>query len=262
MKILVFSLIAICLISCKNGVIKEYGDNGKIYSSITYKWGTKNGPYTEYWENGSLKERGNYLNDLLDGHVESFYSNGQLWTRGNYKKGKHLNEPFEIFNENGTISEVGIYVNDNKISKEVYDRNGVLIYINKNYYKTNDSLTNKNTNKTIRNFFEGIGNYDNKLNLNKSGEDSISLYKENEDIIIRIKNKEDVIFGILSFKNPNKELPEIIFDPNSTGSDDKIPNTNFGKIDWNINKTSLILTYDVLTINGNRHLQGLSKIEI
>jgi hypothetical protein len=116
--------------------------------------------------------------------------------------------------------------------------------------------------ESLNYFFKSIGDYDNKLNLKNSGADSISLYRVNSDIVLSIKNKEDIVYGIISFKNSNRILPEIFFDPNSTGFDENIPNTNIGKIGWDSDNLSMILDYDVLTINGNRHLKGSTRIEI
>ena len=47
--------------------MKEFHDNGKLYSESEYLFGLMNGYRKEYYENGKLSFEGECLNDLKNG---------------------------------------------------------------------------------------------------------------------------------------------------------------------------------------------------
>lgn len=67
----------------KNGLIKEYDDDGSLICECTYKNGVLNGPYKEI-KDDQLVERGSYILGKKNGKFKS-YVNGKIDIEGTYK---------------------------------------------------------------------------------------------------------------------------------------------------------------------------------
>lgn len=75
--------------SRKDKVVKEYYPNGKVRKEyyINSK-NQKNGLYREYYENGRVKYFYFYVSNLLNGEQREYYDNGNLRALAYYKKSK------------------------------------------------------------------------------------------------------------------------------------------------------------------------------
>ncbi len=109
-------------ISVKDGLIKEYHDNGQLKSEITYKNGKENGPYTWYWDNGNISDQGSYKDGKLDGPIKVYYYTGELQIEGVLKDRQKVGIVRGYY-KNGQLKSEGTYRND--------ERNGPL----KSYFK-------------------------------------------------------------------------------------------------------------------------------
>ena len=137
----------------KNGIEKQFYDNGKIKLEINNINGLAEGKCTEWHQNGKLKSEGNYKNGkedglhiwwfdnekkdqqmtynngMLEGVFQNWYRNGQLRLEANYHNGKKDGLSKEWY-ENGKIKLEGSYVQDNlNGSIQSYSKNGQLIGI-------------------------------------------------------------------------------------------------------------------------------------
>ncbi len=72
-----------------NGVENVYYDNKniKLKSSVTYVNGMKNGISKNYYENGNISYETNYENDVLNGISKSYDINGNVTCEENYENG-------------------------------------------------------------------------------------------------------------------------------------------------------------------------------
>jgi hypothetical protein len=189
---------------------------------------------------------------------------GRVDFEGNLKNGEFTKfENGLIGNEGKTIKQLNLNLEDELFKS--YRKFFNLYPDSKSILYPNSSFTGS-VNYYVNNFFNTIGEFDERLTFTSKSSDSISIYKVIEDfegggMVVRIKNKEDVVYGILSYNGSNEELPNIIFDPNSTGYDNKFPNSNNGKLEWDNERKNIIFTYDVLTID-NKHIVGSILIPI
>jgi hypothetical protein len=62
----------------KQGIYKEWYDNGQIEYSATFRNGKRNGVSHEWYRNGQLAEEENWLNGQLDGTVKYWSEDGKL----------------------------------------------------------------------------------------------------------------------------------------------------------------------------------------
>ena len=100
----------------KDGLFKEYYENGQLRKEVVYKEGEII-LYTTFHKNGQMETRINCKNGLKDGSCEVFYSNGQLESDIMYENDIPVDGPYTIFFENGHIKEKGVFSNNGKIIK-------------------------------------------------------------------------------------------------------------------------------------------------
>lgn len=129
----------------KQGIFREYDDEGNIASSAIYKdgvkvgegiitgsgqyegsWklffptgeikaegkyedGEKNGVWKYYYQTGQLEQRGNYKNSLASGEWLWYFPNGELKRQEYYRKGREDGESIE-YAIDGKIINRGMYV--------------------------------------------------------------------------------------------------------------------------------------------------------
>ncbi len=78
------------------GVRREYNEDGEVEKSYIFRYGKiigegiftdagqKQGMWKEYYDNGNLKAVGNYVDDMKDGYWKFYYKNGNLEQKGKY----------------------------------------------------------------------------------------------------------------------------------------------------------------------------------
>lgn len=98
-------LINIILLSfsafTQDGLVKEYYENSKLKSEITFNNGVREGEAKFYWENGNLKEIRNYVNGRVEGVVTLYWENGKMKKLYNLELGKREG-PTSLFDSSGT----------------------------------------------------------------------------------------------------------------------------------------------------------------
>lgn len=68
----------------KNGLVKSYHSDGKIFSAITYKDGVKDGISYAYFPNGQVNLELTYSNGKRVGQSKRYYENGKLYQTTEY----------------------------------------------------------------------------------------------------------------------------------------------------------------------------------
>ena len=100
----------------------------KINEKYLFEDGKKNGVYKEYHENGKLKSSGFYSLDLKMGNWIYYHNNGKIESEYTYLNGI-TNGNYSLYNINGTKTETGLNINgmlEGKIS--TYDADGKLTH--------------------------------------------------------------------------------------------------------------------------------------
>lgn len=92
----------------KEGVWKQYFNNGKIKSIITYKTNTPNGHVKFFYSNGNPLEEGNWVFGKWEGEYKYYYENGQLSYDWKFVNGKREGLQ-KYFNEAGELKYKGIW---------------------------------------------------------------------------------------------------------------------------------------------------------
>lgn len=147
----------------ENGLAKEYGDDGRIITLITYKNGfitdrelinrydnnhQKNGLWKYFFPNGVVKKEGYYLHGQENGYFKEYDMDGNLLTTAKYADGVKLEDVAELvklevrkdyypdgkvkvaatYNKQGNLEGVRReYGPDGTIDKSYIFRNGILI---------------------------------------------------------------------------------------------------------------------------------------
>ena len=97
----------------QNGVLKKYGYNGKLTSSVHIANGVKSGVETLYDDNGRVLRKLNYVNGSLEGIQSAYYPNGDVMLTYTYRNGV-----------NHGVAQT--YRRDGSVEKKVMYRNGKL----------------------------------------------------------------------------------------------------------------------------------------
>ncbi|HMP28078.1 MAG TPA: toxin-antitoxin system YwqK family antitoxin [Saprospiraceae bacterium] len=92
-----------------DGLYREWNDDGKIDTEINYKNGQKDGRYREWFKNG-LKVDAIYKNNQLNGLYKSWHENGKPEIEATYKDGE-LNGLYRLWTKKGELLEDEMYVN-------------------------------------------------------------------------------------------------------------------------------------------------------
>jgi antitoxin component YwqK of YwqJK toxin-antitoxin module len=96
--------------STKNGLIREYYDDGALKSETEYRNGIKEGRSISYYSSGQIQSTATYKNDRLYGEMIRYFRNGQKSSLSNFNlKGI---APMKIWYENGQIRQEGNIVDD------------------------------------------------------------------------------------------------------------------------------------------------------
>jgi len=88
----------------QNGLLKKYGYNGKLNSTVTIESGVKHGTETLFDQHGRIIKKTPYVNGKRQGVLEVYYPNGdvmaQITYANNIKHGKAVK-----YNRNGSINQ-------------------------------------------------------------------------------------------------------------------------------------------------------------
>jgi len=94
----------------QNGLLKKYGYNGNVTSTVAIHNGVKDGIETGFDERGRTIWKLNYINGKQEGQQYAYYPNGDVMVTYNYKSGvKH--GPAQTYNKDGSINRQVMYKN-------------------------------------------------------------------------------------------------------------------------------------------------------
>ena len=112
----------------REGLWKQYLEDGTISSEISYVEDEPNGYAKIYYPNGKIAEEGIWRNDVWVGEYIAYYLNGNVNYRWNFSEEGKREGKQEYFHENGKKMISGTW-EDGAESGVVkwYDRSGVLI---------------------------------------------------------------------------------------------------------------------------------------
>ena len=90
----------------RNGLIKEYYQNGQLKGEGSFKDDKRNGLIKGYHENGIIGAEVNFKDDKQDGIERAYYPNGEIQYIHTYKNGKLIHrkdydEKGKLINEEG-----------------------------------------------------------------------------------------------------------------------------------------------------------------
>ncbi|MGC4020739.1 MAG: toxin-antitoxin system YwqK family antitoxin [Cyclobacteriaceae bacterium] len=100
----------------KDGVIKTYRKDGKLFSEITMKNGKRNGISKNFHPNEKLGMEINYIDDKRDGSFKQFYEDGTLSEESTYKD-DHMDGICKKYRKDGTLAWEARFSNDNPCSE-------------------------------------------------------------------------------------------------------------------------------------------------
>jgi len=95
----------------RNGILKQYGYDGKLTSETTIRNGLKNGIETLYDKNGLVIRKTPYLNNQKEGLQQYFYSNGDVMAEVTYINNLKEGEAIK-YNQDGSIYETVFFEHD------------------------------------------------------------------------------------------------------------------------------------------------------
>lgn len=98
-------------VEIRQGLTKEFYQNGQLKAEINFDNGKVNGQLKTYFEDGQIAGISNWKNDSLNGLTKDYYNNGVLYQERNYKADR-LNGEENIFYENGKLKTSLLYKDD------------------------------------------------------------------------------------------------------------------------------------------------------
>ena len=94
----------------QNGLLKKYGYNGNVTSTVTIHNGVKDGIETGFDKHGRTIWKLNFINGKQEGQQYAYYPNGDIMVEYTYKGGlKH--GPAMTYNKDGSINRQVMYKN-------------------------------------------------------------------------------------------------------------------------------------------------------
>jgi len=96
--------------SGRNGLLKKYGYEGYLTSTVPIRNGMKNGIEIWYDKQGHVLMRVPYVNDKKEGIEEAYYTNGTLMLSTTYRHGIKDGKAI-IYTQDGTIFKEALFVN-------------------------------------------------------------------------------------------------------------------------------------------------------
>jgi len=95
----------------QNGLLKKYGYNGNITSTVTIHNGVKNGVETGFDERGRVLWKLTFVNGKQDGQQYAYYPNGDVMVSYTYVNGIKQGSA-KTYNKDGSVHKHVIYKND------------------------------------------------------------------------------------------------------------------------------------------------------
>lgn len=87
----------------RQGIWKQYLDDGTISSEITFVDDEPNGYAKNYFPNGQVSEEGIWKNDLWIGEYKAYYENGKLIYNWNFNENGQRTGTQKYYHENGKL---------------------------------------------------------------------------------------------------------------------------------------------------------------
>jgi len=106
-----------------DGFQREYFEDGRLKSEISYKDGRVDGRCRVYYQSGKLKKQVFYRNGIIDGKAFELYENGQFKIEGNYKGGV-IDDVNKYYYDNGNLYSFMVYRNGDLVTNYLLDING------------------------------------------------------------------------------------------------------------------------------------------
>jgi len=94
----------------QNGLLKQYGPEGELTSTVTIRNGVKHGVETLYDKEGRIVKTTPYVNGRKHGDEKAYFPSGTVWFSLPYRNGV-LNGKAYIYRPDGSILRKGIYRN-------------------------------------------------------------------------------------------------------------------------------------------------------
>lgn len=123
----------------KQGVFKQFDQNGEVRTSFIYQQdqkigegvvdskGVNQGPWKHYYKTGELRSEGNYVDGLKDGDWVFYHKSGEVEQKGKYRQNE-ANGRWVWYYEDGTMHREEHYRRGEEDGHSVeYDRNGEVI---------------------------------------------------------------------------------------------------------------------------------------
>lgn len=92
----------------QNGLLKKYGYNGKLTSTVTILKGQKHGTETLFDQKGGVLKRTPYKYGKKEGTLEAYYANGDIMATIPYKNDLKHGKAIK-FNKDGSINAEATY---------------------------------------------------------------------------------------------------------------------------------------------------------
>jgi len=99
----------------QNGLLKKYGYNGKLTSTVQKKNGVKSGIETLYDQEGRVLRKVPYVNGQKHGVLYAYYTNGDVMASITYRN--HIRHGKAVkYNKNGTINQQAMFKNGRMVN--------------------------------------------------------------------------------------------------------------------------------------------------
>jgi antitoxin component YwqK of YwqJK toxin-antitoxin module len=95
----------------RDGLYKEFTDEGVLITQTTWNKGLLNGPYTYFYPSGAKQSQGYFLDNELDGEISGFYPAGNLRYKNMYVRGIRHGKSYSWYG-NGSPEQIANFAND------------------------------------------------------------------------------------------------------------------------------------------------------
>jgi antitoxin component YwqK of YwqJK toxin-antitoxin module len=99
----------------QNGLLKKYGYNGNVTSTVTIRNGVKHGTETGFDARGRVLWKQNFVNGKQDGQQYAYYPNGDVMVSYTYVNGVKEG-PAQTYNKDGSVYKRVLYKHDKIIN--------------------------------------------------------------------------------------------------------------------------------------------------
>ena len=163
----------------------------------------RNGIGKEYYDNGNLKFEGEYINEKKNGKGKYYYKNGKLSIEGEYKDGK-LNGKVKKYDINGKITFEGEYKNGDTWSGKENGKDFQGEYLNgRRWNGKGREYEDVHVGPGCTNFRTILAFEGEYINGKKKGKKAICDYKSKKYVLKEIDEEKEIktYDGIDFFKN-------------------------------------------------------------